>query len=291
MVSVKLWGGIGNQLFQYAFGQYLKLNLNVQVYYYFDSIIFDHTDKSILKIIKDINIIQEKDVLPFFLHNKIVYKIFRKIVQTLPMLYPTIYVEKDMRCKLVLPKESVIYDGYWQSYKYSNNNIFLQKIIRDNLMQISELDYYQQIISCESVSLHVRRGDYLNAENAKIYYDCDLEYYKKSIQYILSKLQAPVFFIFSNDIDWVKNNFYICGDINCVFIDNTTKKIQDDVAIKELMLMSMCKHNIIANSTFSWWGAYLNANEKKIVISPREWFKNYLNVIMPDLIPQSWIKI
>ena len=291
MVSVKLWGGIGNQLFQYAFGQYLKLTLNVKVYYYFDSIIFDHTDKSILKIIKDINIIQEKEVLPFFLHNKIGYRIFRKIVQTLPMLYPSIFVEKDMRCKLTLPKESVIFDGYWQSYKYSYNNIFLQNIISDNLTQISELEYYHQIISCESVSLHVRRGDYLNAKNAKIYYECDLKYYEMSIQHILSTIQNPIFFIFSNDIVWVKNKYSFFDDIKCVYIDNSTHIIQDNNAIKELMLMSVCKHNIIANSTFSWWGAFLNKNEKKIVITPKEWFKNDLNRIMPDLVPQNWVKI
>ena len=134
----------------------------------------------------------------------------------------------------------------------------------------------------DSVSLHIRRGDYLLPENRELFGGiCTLDYYRRAIDYILDKVKNPFFFIFSNDIVWVKENMNIS---NSLFITwNSGKDSWQD-----MFLMSKCKHNIIANSTFSWWGAWLNKNPQKIVISPSRFFNVSNN---SDIVPDTWTSI
>lgn len=118
-----------------------------------------------------------------------------------------------------------------------------------------------------SVSVHIRRGDYLLRKHSKIHGLCSLEYYLQAIQFIKSKSKDPVFYFFSDDIPWARENF--CNP-SYKFVDCNS----GSNSCLDLYLMSQCKHNIIANSTFSWWGAWLNRNKEKIVVAPSVWFND-----------------
>jgi len=142
----------------------------------------------------------------------------------------------------------------------------------------------QKIKEKNSVSLHIRRGDYLTMQKAiDTIGVCPLDYYDKAIREITRKIKNPTFFIFSDDINWVKENL----KTNSPTIFVSGGKLKD---YEELILMSKCKHNIIANSSFSWWGAWLNNNPNKIVIAPKKWFKD-TSKNTRDLIPESWLKL
>lgn len=176
-------------------------------------------------------------------------------------------------------------DGYWQSEKYfseSESDVRKAFTFRHPLSN-KNLEIADSISKVNAVSLHVRRGDYVtNSKNAFLG-TCSLDYYQQAIDHISAHVKNPVFFIFSDDIRWVKDHLTLNYEKN--YIDhNTGKKSHFD-----MHLMSLCKHHIIANSSFSWWGAWLNPNKEKIVIAPKNWFSNDLND--RDLIPSSWVRV
>lgn len=181
-----------------------------------------------------------------------------------------------------IPSFSYIY-GNWQSEKYFYE---IKDIIKKDFsfsapLQDKNIALANQIFDSNSVSLHIRRGDYVsNPEAASFHGTILLNYYYEAIEYISKNIQNPCFFVFSDDIPWVKDNLKI--KYPCVFVDNN---INED-SFFDMYLMSLCKHNIIANSTFSWWGAWLNENKNKIVISPDRWFSD--KNIKSDLIPDRW---
>jgi hypothetical protein len=176
--------------------------------------------------------------------------------------------------------------GYWQSERYFKD--FADIIRQDFAFKIPLDERNKKVVlemtNTQSVSLHVRRGDYVNdPKNSNIMHICSLEYYRQAINYIVKRIEQPVFYIFSDDIAWVKEHLSI--EFPCVYIDHNS----GSESYRDMQLMSLCKHHVIANSSFSWWGAWLNANPEKTVIAPREWFVNKNNV--DDLIPHNWIKI
>lgn len=175
--------------------------------------------------------------------------------------------------------------GLFQSYKYFEH---CEKAIRQeftfNIALLSEsTKRVSQIINnCNSVSIHVRRGDYLNG----YYYNllgkvCNLDYYRKAVEEINNRVDNPVFFVFSDDKAYVVENLKIK---DAVYVDFN---IGED-SWQDMYLMSQCRHNIIANSTFSWWGAWLNNNPDKIVVAPPRWFNDLEN---DDIIPKEWLRI
>lgn len=173
--------------------------------------------------------------------------------------------------------------GYFQSEKYFS--AYRGDIINNLTLKIPldepSLELMQQIKNSISVSLHIRRGDYLNFSN--IYHICSIEYYKKAVDYISNKIGENItVFVFSDDIAWARENLNV--NFETIFVDFNNNKPYFDME-----LMRNCKHNITANSTFSWWGAWLNENKNKIVIAPQRWFNNELK--NNDIVPQSWIKI
>ena len=176
--------------------------------------------------------------------------------------------------------------GYWQ-----NNDIIdkYKKIISSDLIlkyPLSENNkvYLKSISSKNSIALHFRRGDYINNSNyRKLYATCSKNYYQNSINQIQKIVDHTHLFIFSDDINWVKNNYNFATD--ATFIDNTCPEIE------HLFLMSQCKHQITANSTFSWWAAWLNTYPKKVTITPKYWYYDkHLNETVTR-IPKEWIKI
>ena len=183
-------------------------------------------------------------------------------------------------------KEPTYVSGYYQTEKYFTD-------IRDELLQDFTLNVplnkknqsiLDKIKSTDSISIHVRRGDYTKARNVRKYANCSIEYYKNGIKYIEEKTgKTPTLFIFSDDIKWVKNNLKF--DYETVYVDINS----DKQGYFDLELMKNCKHNIIVNSSFSWWGAWLNTNKEKIVVAPKIWMKTFNSNY--DLIPENWITI
>jgi hypothetical protein len=140
------------------------------------------------------------------------------------------------------------------------------------------------IQNSESVSVHIRRWDYLQWNNIHYHGVCSLEYYQQAIHHIQWSISNPRFFFFSDDIQWVKENIKT-GNQDDVYVDHNT----GDQSREDMRLMSLCKHNIIANSSFSWWGAWLNTNNKTIIIAPKNWIVEWDK--HPDIIPKERIKL
>ncbi len=141
---------------------------------------------------------------------------------------------------------------------------------KEKLSQCAE-NYLEAIKTTNSVSIHIRRGDYLELEH--FFRIIPLDYYKDAVDEVYKRIQDPVFYIFSNDLNWVKDNLNFVK--NPVFVDMSACENYSGLAdIEEFEIMKHCKHNIIGNSSFSWWAAYLNNNESKIVITPKKWFND-----------------
>lgn len=290
MIAVKLWGGIGNQLFQYGFGCYLAEKRNEHVFF--------STEKQI-EISKlpisyfDLNIslltIDQLKSINYYFQNPYFYRLYRKICKVFPFVNNKVVVEKKLYFHHKIFQQDKFYDGYWQSYKYL---LPIEKILRNKLTfnetDFSEIYLKDQIKVNNSISIHIRRGDYLSKRNNRLFENCSKVYYQNAIDFISTKIEKPHFYIFSNDIDWIKQNFIFKKSLNCTYVENSN--LPNNV-LTDLYLMSLCKHHIIANSTFSWWGAWLNASEEKIVISPLKWYKGKLNESTIDLIPPKWIRM
>jgi len=297
MIVVKLMGGLGNQMFQYAAakrlalyrGTELKLDLS-----FFEGIQAGVTrrgyDLRHLNISAEIASRREIAELADRKWNLLQFipTRFRQIVG-LEKRDQNIYSERhfDFDPVILQLPDNTYLNGYWQSEKYFTE-------IRDILLREFAFKYEQnaksreitcQIEKTESVSLHIRRGDYAHDPlTNKVHGLCSFDYYTNAVNYITQKKSNCHFYIFSDDHAWVCENFKI--DYPFTMVDhNDTSTNYDD-----LRLMSLCRHNIIANSAFSWWGAWLNANPEKIVVAPEKWFNDkYLDT--KDLIPEAWIKI
>lgn len=176
--------------------------------------------------------------------------------------------------------------GYWQTEKYfleASPQIRKDFTFKTPFTGLNAV-LSEQITKLNAVSLHVRRGDYVsNHKNKAVYGTCTLEYYRAAARYIAERLEQPEFFIFSDDPVWVKSNLHL--DLPCHYVDHN----QGSESYNDMRLMSMCQHHIIANSSFSWWGAWLNTNPGKIVIAPGNWFVNGNST--EDLIPKGWISL
>jgi hypothetical protein len=220
-------------------------------------------------------------------------KVFKRVMARLGFnLYiPSSYVlerksdETKFRKSIFNKSGSMYLEGYWQNERYFKHirDVILNDFRIKDRISDSAVEHLKNIKVTPSVSLHIRRGDYLSdLKVSKVHGMCDLEYYQKAISYLSSRIQDPVIYVFSDDIEWCKKNLGFLK--NKVFIDNTK------TAIEDLELMRNCDHNIIANSTFSWWGAWLNENDDKIVVAPRKWFfSERMQHLTP--VPTEWMKI
>ena len=285
MIIVKLNGGLGNQLFQYSLGRKLSLKNNDV----FKLDLSDFTaDNPRSYSLGEFNIIEnfasDEDI------NKIKKSGVWKLVDKLkPYCKRSAikYKGYDFDPNILKLSGNFYLDGYWQSEKYFQDikNIIRKEVTLKNPIENKYADLISQIKNTNSVSIHIRRGDYItNKKFSKVYNLLDEKYYQKAVKFIAEKISDPHFFIFSDNINWVKQNLNIPYLKTFVSGDNETKDYE------ELILMSLCQHNIIANSSFSWWGAWLNKNADKIVISPDKWFNDKIGNAK-DLIPENWIKL
>jgi len=284
MIIIKLNGGLGNQLFQYSLGRKLSIK-NSDV---FKLDLSDFTkDNPRSYSLGEFNIIEnfasDEDI------NKIKKSGVWKFVDKLkPYCKRSVikYKGYDFDPNILKLSGNFYLDGYWQSEKYFQNieNMIRKEITLKKSLSSKYTELIDKIKNSDSVSVHIRRGDYLSDKISKIYAMCPIEYYYKAIEKITGHYPNPHFFIFSDDINWVKQNLNIPYPKIFVSGENEIKNYE------ELILMSLCKHNIIANSSFSWWGAWLNKNTDKIVISPDKWFNDKIGNAK-DLIPKNWIKL
>jgi hypothetical protein len=284
MIVVKIWGGLGNQLFQYSFGKYLSEKLGAAVKYdiqtnnSLSSFTQRDVGMSFFNIEMTIASVDELNERKYF-QNIHFARLERKLAQAFPRLLKKHIVESN------IPKpfgtlhfrDNCYYEGYWQSYKYlaSIKDTILQEFTLKQPAGSIILNALKNIQATASVSIHVRRGDYLNN---KYFTTCTMAYYKKAMTYFTAP--ETKFYIFSDDINWCRLNF----------VGAQYTFITGNQHFEDLYLMSRCSHNIICNSTFSWWAAWLNNNPQKIVISPKHWHKRQKNG-NNDLLPENWIKI
>lgn len=291
MIIVKICGGLGNQLFQYGFGKYLSRLLNTKVKF---DVQTTRNNKNFTSrdlepaIFNSITELASKDeIREMKLFTKGFFeRLERKIIEKLPFMNNAFYVEKPFskESKIQYFKDNCYYDGYWQSFKYLDNidRAFIKEDAIKSNLDAQNAALLKDILIGQSIGLHIRRGDYLsNKKNASIFEVCSLNYYQRAVQYFTEMMPESVYYIFSDDIMWAKKN--LTGN---QFIHVENKK-----PLVDLYLMSKCKHNIISNSTFSWWASWINQNPDKRIIAPKLWYKGKLNESTFELIPDNWKRI
>lgn len=257
---IKIKGGLGNQLFQYAYGRNC-IDQGEEIA--FDISFFGHN---------------KKDTFRPFLLNK--FNISEDIV---------FVNQKQNALKKIISKFYSKITGNYKFYQSEKYFINIEKSLRKELTLKNPFspiaqDFVNQITNySNSVSIHIRRGDYItNSSVNKHHGTCGLDYYKNAILKIKEFIQSPIFFIFSDDIEWAKENLEI---ENAIYVSDPGIS-----ECEELVSMSYCKHNIIANSTFSWWGAWLNQNPDKVVIAPKQWTTSKTADEL-GILPKDWIQL
>ncbi|MFE3871900.1 alpha-1,2-fucosyltransferase [Flavobacterium sp. ZS1P70] len=293
MLIIQLQGGVGNQMFQYAFASILAKKNKTKLL--IDGSFFKRIEKTPgftpRKFELDIFdnpyfMASDLDVISFH-HLSNINKVKRK----LGFHYPKIYEEPsfDFQTDALAIKSPVYLKGYFQSYKYFiAYEDFIRKLFSfpvDTLDVISK-ELLITIKSSKTIAIHIRRGDYVSDKiTAEYHGSCSVEYYLDAIKLLASKNKDFTLVFFSDDSDWVKEQFDDLSYSKIVVDHNNGED-----SWKDMMLMSSCSHNIIANSSFSWWAAWLNENPEKTVIAPKKWFKTKeLNT--RTLLPQEWIKL
>ncbi len=295
MIITRLCGGLGNQMFQYAAARRLaekhRTELKLDLSFFSMELDKDTTPRAYaLDIFKTIQTAATPwERFKLYPHSKNRHKnmVLTRLIR-FGLIKDRRYAEKHCNfdpAVLHLTGRTML-DGYFQSEKYFKD---IEEIIRREFTLKSPLSakaaaIQKQIKETESVSLHVRRGDYITNKAAGQFHGmCYADYYQRAIAIIKEKIKHPHFYIFSDDPKWVKENIHIPNP-HTYIADHTDKDYE------ELILMAHCKHNIIANSSFSWWGAWLNNPPHKIVIAPTRWFTDE-KIDTSDLIPKSWTRI
>jgi hypothetical protein len=290
-VVVPLYG-LGNVMFQYAFLCELRSRTDEACcFFVYRRWLFDHNGYELSKLFdvspyKGLNVLQRAYIAflerlgDWNLPNFFLLRPFFKIIRKDDGVDNFIYDGEVFR----YPNKNVAYWGMWQSVKYFSHAV---KEIRETYSfdRTSISDYtasmLQLIESSNSVAIHIRRGDYLKGPHKEGFATCDPEYYERAICFISKRVESPQFFVFSDDIAYAREHI----NAPCIFF--VDGNIQVD-SWQDMFLMSCCKHNIIANSTFSWWGAFLNGNQSKIVIAPKYWWA-FLE--KDDVVPDEWIRL
>lgn len=267
MIIVRIVGGLGNQMFQYAYAKALQQKgFDVRI------------DISKFKTYKLHGGYHLDD-----------YSIDLKTSGFIPTFLSLIKIKKNIKEKSLLFDENLLklsgnefVKGYFQTEKYFTEirAILLNQFVIKQELCNSTLSYSKKIKEhLNSCSIHIRRGDFIsNQEANSVHGTCDLNYYKKATALINTKYTNTHFFVFSDDIAWTKTNLKID---NVTYVDHKT------IPHEDIHLMSLCKNNITANSSFSWWGAWLNKNEDKIIIAPKKWYINKEN----ETVCKNWIQI
>jgi hypothetical protein len=291
VIISQLIGGLGNQMFQYAAGRALavkrhtplKLDIsgfrNYQLYHGFEL-------TSAFELQCDIAADADVQRMLGFRANRLA----RAVLQRFPGLHlgdkrfirePHIHYWEEFN---EAPVDCYL-SGYWQSERYFTP---IAEVIRGDFSfspatDTANIACIRKIAEVPSVSLHVRRGDYVsNPEAARVHGTCNIEYYAKAIAYVAARERDIHLFIFSDDPDWAVDNLPL-GSWPYTCVSHNTGKD----SWRDMHLMSLCRHNITANSSFSWWGAWLNRHPGKMVVAPSRWFASRHDA--SDVVPVQWV--
>ena len=292
MIISHLIGGLGNQMFQYAASRAFSLKRNVPLYldiqdfkgyalhngYELNRVFNINTQLAGNSVLKD--------VLGWRSYSPIRKKLYRSQLRRFRGKRMVVDTQFSSWHQINEIPNYCYLMGNWQTEHYFND---YQEIIRkDFSFRLPSIGLNaalaEQISNNVAISLHVRRGDYLaNSSSLAFHGLCSLDYYRRAISYISDRVVNPVFYIFSDDMSWVRENLLI--EYPCHYVDHN-KGVE---SYNDMRLMSLCKHHIIANSSFSWWGAWLNPSIDKIVIAPNKWVLSDFDT--SDIVPSSWVKI
>ncbi|GAB4026222.1 alpha-1,2-fucosyltransferase [Spirosoma koreense] len=294
-VVVQLKGGLGNQLFQYALGRHLAMRLEADLL--FDSSVLenrvpvaDFTFRSFdLAYFPIAGRIASATDLPLFDSSASIRSPWSHIVQITRLLmrgYSYVYERKFAYNPSVLQKQAnrIYLNGYWQSYRYFETiapTLRTELTFRLPLPESASI-VAQQISNSESVCLHIRRSDFLHIPLHQV---ASEEYIDRAVRVIAQRIDHPIFFVFSDDLAWCQANLSLPYPV--VFVPD---ELAGHHGTLHFRLMAHCKHFITANSTFSWWAAWLSQQSSdKLVITPDQWFSDGRSI--DDLIPDSWIRL
>lgn len=290
-VITRLNGGLGNQLFQYAAGRALAERLGVSL-----KVDISEFETYLLRRFEldqfatSAGIATPEELAGFVINPSRFQRYYSRFAISLGLgLNNIAFRENKFGYDNAFEKirHPTYLNGYWQSEKYfksAEDKLRRELCLADRLGEASQ-KILDQILQCQAVSLHIRRGDYItNSSAAAVHGVCPLDYYYSAIRQIATLVQNPCFFVFSDDPQWAKDNLKISYPIQFVEANGP------DRAVEDMWLMKSCKHHIIANSSFSWWAAWLNERLDNIVIAPRIWFLDK-KIDDKDLIPEQWHRI
>jgi len=325
MIIVRLAGGLGNQMFQYALGRRLSLERNVPLYLdisWFQNIPANVTPRvyelDIYNIVAQVatqEIVDRATVAyPRWTVKGLFYRIKRRLglhTRIISERQPSVFQPEVLQA----PRNSYL-QGYWQSEKYIKpirerlrSEFTLKLPVRQPYRELAE-----QVLECNSVSVHIRRSDYVNNPiHASFHGALPVEYYVGAIREILARVHDPVFFVFTDDVAWslsairaiasqfskpltfylLLNNWeQVCeleyASAPVITIEDPSASIEREVWQNRLWVMRHCKHHVIANSSFSWWAAWLSENPDKVVVAPKRWF---VRIEAPDTVPTDWLRV
>lgn len=287
MIVARIIGGLGNQMFEYAMARAISLRVNVD--FKLDVSGFDDYglrtyDLDCFQVVQ--NIAKQRE---YIIGEPQSWK--GRLKKWLGISTQLEYYKEESTvfdANAYALNNNVYLDGYWQSARYFSDAEeqiradFKFKTPPDTLNQAC-LDHIKAV---DAVAVHIRRGDYVsNPEANAVHGLCDLDYYQRAAEFIRANTSSGQlhFFVFSDDPAWVRENLDLGGNATFVSHNNESNSYED------MRLMSACRHNIIANSSFSWWGAWLNPSPEKIVIAPKQWFRSQHDAT--DLIPPEWIRL
>lgn len=266
MIIVRLIGGLGNQFFQYAVARHLA-----------------EIRQTVLKI--DISAFETYKLHKYSLWAFNIRENFASPEEAAALRHikeKHFHFSPDTLCL----SDDVYLEGYWQSEKNFANiaGIIRQEFTVKTPLSSKNEKLAEHMASCESVSIHIRRKDYATGQ-IQILDPCTTDYYFRCVECLVQSNIHPHFFVFSDDMEWVQDNIKLPYPVTLVDHNGADKNYED------LRLMSLCRHNIIANSSFSWWGAWLNNNHNKIICAPKKWFNENTRNSSKDMIPSSWIQL
>jgi hypothetical protein len=300
MIVINIQGGLGNQMFIYAFAKALSLRNNISFKVdngsftrYLGQAAYTPRPYELDKVFGiEAELFSEEDrkrLLPDGPLAKAKRLLERKFLPANRQVYIA-EGESGFRADLLHVRHNCYLDGYWQSEGYfSDFAPQIRALFTLRQLSAETITWQQQIAAAPMpVSVHIRRGDYVNnPEVARIHNVCGPEYYARAIAHLEAKTGAPLsLFFFSDDINWVKENMAFPQH------QNHYVQLHDALPAEEMFLMSRCHHNIIANSSFSWWGGWLNEHADKIVVAPQRWFAAGVHEQNSAfIIPKNWTKI
>lgn len=283
LIVVQLCGGLGNQMFQYALGRHLSLATGSRLR--FDlALLADDPQRSFALggfcIAGAVATADEIAELPLAPRHGWVARVMRRFSRDISVREKAFPFDPQ----ILAATPPTYLRGYWQSEKYFAQ---IAPQIRQDFRLTSPMVESRgriagEIEATQAISVHVRRGDYVSNATANAYHGtCSPEWYERAMSHLASVVENPVFFVFSDDPDWARRNLRAKGRMKFVAPQSDIKDHED------MHLMAMCQHHIIANSSFSWWGAWLNPDPQKRVVAPARWF-NQAGHYTGDLIPPAW---